>query len=541
MPSLPSLTINVNPYGLATLPGSTTNTFALIAPCTLFPDGVPSGTPPILIPSVPSVVGLIGHGPGAEAAAYMLQTSGGTIEFFPANWTLPAAPSQPTPSSLNGNISPAVLMEMTESYFGSSNGAQTDNYLVQITCVQGYDPSIPGNTEANGLPGTATFTYSLDGGVTVSGQITIPITNPQVPAPWLASTRYSVGQEVQNGTEIYTCTTAGKSASSGGPSGTGTGIADGSVVWSSVGPAFPWAGVTAVIPALTALTSGSTVSSAGPFNLVPGGVTGLYTQIEFDQTTTNKYTFTGTRGSMLGSSGTFSGTNGSVILAINGVNQTFTVASSANTLTLIISSINAQLLTGVVVADSGQLLFYSDTYGTGSTVTVVSGTSGTLTDLGLNSVTSTTGTSKITLNSGSATTCTIANMGAALASEIAAAITSVATISGGTITATSGSAGLLTVTSATTGPTSSVEILNAGGLALGFTPNVARSPMFAFGATARRAELRIPFLTFSRKMSQLRPLCRLSRIIVTGAPRSSSTFFIESFGTFPFDHSEPLK
>ncbi len=49
--------------------------------------------------------------------------------------------------------------------------------------------------------------------------------------PWIASTAYSVGQKVGNGTKVYVCTVAGTSASSGGPTGTGTGISDGGVTW----------------------------------------------------------------------------------------------------------------------------------------------------------------------------------------------------------------------------------------------------------------------------------------------------------------------
>lgn len=50
--------------------------------------------------------------------------------------------------------------------------------------------------------------------------------------PWVASTAYAVGDLVLNGGNVYQCTTAGTSAASGGPSGTGTGIADGGAVWS---------------------------------------------------------------------------------------------------------------------------------------------------------------------------------------------------------------------------------------------------------------------------------------------------------------------
>mgnify|MGYP003111608154 CR=1 FL=1 len=52
--------------------------------------------------------------------------------------------------------------------------------------------------------------------------------------PWVASTAYVVGDLVENGGNIYTCDTAGTSAGSGGPSGTGANITDGSTRWDYV-------------------------------------------------------------------------------------------------------------------------------------------------------------------------------------------------------------------------------------------------------------------------------------------------------------------
>lgn len=54
--------------------------------------------------------------------------------------------------------------------------------------------------------------------------------------PWLASTAFTLGQQVNNNGNTYRCTTAGTSAGSGGPTGTGIGISDGTAVWAYVGP-----------------------------------------------------------------------------------------------------------------------------------------------------------------------------------------------------------------------------------------------------------------------------------------------------------------
>ena len=51
---------------------------------------------------------------------------------------------------------------------------------------------------------------------------------------WVASTEYEVGDRVKNGSNVYVCDTDGTSASSGGPTGTGSNITDGSTRWDFV-------------------------------------------------------------------------------------------------------------------------------------------------------------------------------------------------------------------------------------------------------------------------------------------------------------------
>jgi hypothetical protein len=57
---------------------------------------------------------------------------------------------------------------------------------------------------------------------------------------WAPSTAYIVGNVVTNGDGIYQCTTSGTSAGSGGPTGVGTGITDGTVVWQLAMGATKW-------------------------------------------------------------------------------------------------------------------------------------------------------------------------------------------------------------------------------------------------------------------------------------------------------------
>jgi len=60
--------------------------------------------------------------------------------------------------------------------------------------------------------------------------------NGRLARAWVASTAYVVGQVRENGGNIYRCVTAGTSAGSGGPTGTGTAIADGTAAWNYVSP-----------------------------------------------------------------------------------------------------------------------------------------------------------------------------------------------------------------------------------------------------------------------------------------------------------------
>lgn len=57
------------------------------------------------------------------------------------------------------------------------------------------------------------------------------ITSGWLATAWAPNTVYAAGTVKKNGSDFYTCTTNGTSASSGGPTGTGTGITDGTTVW----------------------------------------------------------------------------------------------------------------------------------------------------------------------------------------------------------------------------------------------------------------------------------------------------------------------
>ena len=52
---------------------------------------------------------------------------------------------------------------------------------------------------------------------------------------WVPSTAYVLRDRVVNGGNVYECITAGTSAGAGGPSGTGSSIADGGAIWQYMG------------------------------------------------------------------------------------------------------------------------------------------------------------------------------------------------------------------------------------------------------------------------------------------------------------------
>jgi hypothetical protein len=69
----------------------------------------------------------------------------------------------------------------------------------------------------------------------IGGETSTQVRDRMVPVAWVGSTAYTLGQYRYNGANIYKVTTGGTSASSGGPTGTGTGISDGTVTWAYYG------------------------------------------------------------------------------------------------------------------------------------------------------------------------------------------------------------------------------------------------------------------------------------------------------------------
>jgi hypothetical protein len=129
--------------------------------------------------------------------------------------TQPATPD----TALSGNTL-LVSLALSSTAFGSpSSGSASANSIASNTCI------------ASGL---ATFArWFASNGTTAHMDCTVGWAAQQ--GAWQASTAYTLGQTVSNNGNVYACTTAGTSAGSGGPTGTGSSISDNTVVWAYQG------------------------------------------------------------------------------------------------------------------------------------------------------------------------------------------------------------------------------------------------------------------------------------------------------------------
>lgn len=114
------------------------------------------------------------------------------------------------------------------------------------TCTATYSATAYGSPSFSGGNMQATASFSAgsfapiaNGAVTFARAYksdgTTVTADYSVGSAWIASNAFAVGQYCTNGGNTYVCVTAGTSASSGGPTGTGSGIVDGTVHWNYVG------------------------------------------------------------------------------------------------------------------------------------------------------------------------------------------------------------------------------------------------------------------------------------------------------------------
>jgi hypothetical protein len=107
-----------------------------------------------------------------------------------------------------------------------------------------------------------------------------PVSNPGgnyfEALPWSATQVIPVGTKRNNSGNIYRCTTAGTTASSGGPTGTGTAITDGTVVWRYMFAQglSTWQGTGGTMSASTGITYTGTIPNPFTLQHITTGSTG---------------------------------------------------------------------------------------------------------------------------------------------------------------------------------------------------------------------------------------------------------------------------
>lgn len=116
----------------------------------------------------------------------------------------------------------------------SSNGLLAEVTAAPAAAANGTKDMIGGAKSTTGAAAAGSGTYATfyrvyDSAGTNSHEQGL------VAQTWAASTPFAVGVQVGNGGNVYRCTTAGTSASSGGPTGTGASITDGTATWAYVG------------------------------------------------------------------------------------------------------------------------------------------------------------------------------------------------------------------------------------------------------------------------------------------------------------------
>lgn len=143
-----------------------------------------------------------------------------------------------TGASSNGITNNTTAVQATLTSVNGVNGSTAvSNNNVRISIEPGYSATGVVPFENLTWPNNADVWYQGPTWETVliKNQFSSPYqVIPVTTTAWVGSTTYYVGQKVVNGSQAYQCITQGTSASSGGPTGTGVDITDGTVHWRSI-------------------------------------------------------------------------------------------------------------------------------------------------------------------------------------------------------------------------------------------------------------------------------------------------------------------
>lgn len=134
------------------------------------------------------------------------------------------------------------------------------------------DPAVESTVTltATGTPGT-NLTTGREASVTVTGDRFRTLSGVTITAltGWAPTTAYVVGDRRTNSSKCYLCITAGTSAGSGGPTGTGSDITDGTVHWRYLGD-----GTGAIDVAAEAVETGPIIAVSGTVTVIETPVSG---------------------------------------------------------------------------------------------------------------------------------------------------------------------------------------------------------------------------------------------------------------------------
>ncbi len=106
-------------------------------------------------------------------------------------------------------------------------GVATGTVAADVLTLAGF-PRADASADATGKATVARIRTSANADVITT--LTVGLNSTAAPA-WVASTAVTAGVYRTNGVNVYKCVTAGTTAASGGPTGTGTAITDGTAVW----------------------------------------------------------------------------------------------------------------------------------------------------------------------------------------------------------------------------------------------------------------------------------------------------------------------
>lgn len=107
------------------------------------------------------------------------------------------------------------------------SGISTGTVAADVLTLAGF-PRADTAADATGKATVARIRTSANADVITT--LSVGLNATAAPA-WVASTAVGAGVYRTNGVNVYKCVTAGTTAASGGPTGTGAAIADGTAVW----------------------------------------------------------------------------------------------------------------------------------------------------------------------------------------------------------------------------------------------------------------------------------------------------------------------